>query len=70
MIEVHHDNPVATMVIGAGSAVAGVMSWAADPSVAKALVVAAACGFVGGLMKAAGVWAWNLVRERRNARKQ
>lgn len=58
-----------TMAIGAASAVAGVMSWAADPNVAKALMVAAACGFVGGLMKAAGAWVWHKARECRNKRK-
>lgn len=64
----HHgtDNPWATILL---SMAAGIASWLADPLLWRALAVAAACGFVGGVAKAAGLWAWNKARERRNARK-
>lgn len=66
MMEHHTDNPWATVIV---SMLAGIASWLADPMLWRALAVAAACGFVGGLAKGAGVWAWNKARDRRNARK-
>lgn len=66
MIDAHHDNPIVVVLLSAG---AGLFTWLQDQHVTKAVLVAAACGFVGGVAKAAGVWVWNKVRERRNARK-
>lgn len=66
MTDHHADHPLATILL---SMLAGTATWLADPNVWRALAVAAACGFVGGVMKAAGYWAWNKVRERRNANK-
>lgn len=62
----HPDNPILMMLM---SAAAGVMSWSIDQHLLKALVVAMVCGFVGGLGRAAGLWTWNKVRERRKANK-
>ncbi len=62
MIE-HHDNPLMTIAL---SMALGVASWLVDPTLWRALAVAGACGFVGGVAKAAGFWAWRKVRDRRN----
>ncbi|HMN06916.1 MAG TPA: hypothetical protein PKD45_14440 [Flavobacteriales bacterium] len=66
MMDTHHDNPVVVVLLSAG---AGLFTWLQDQHVTKALLVAMACGFVGGLGKATGLWVWNKVRERRISRK-
>lgn len=66
MMDTHHDNPVVVVLLSAG---AGLLTWLQDQHVTKAVLVAAGCGFVGGLAKGAGVWAWNKVREHHNNRK-
>lgn len=58
----HHDEHITIPL----SILAGTATWIADPNVWRALAVAAACGFVGGVAKAAGFWVWHKVRERRN----
>lgn len=63
----HHHDEHATIAL---SILAGTATWIADPNVWRALAVAAACGFVGGVAKAAGFWAWNKVREHRNKAKK
>lgn len=60
MMDQSNDNPIVVMML---SSMAGLASYAAKPDVMQALLVAALCGFVGGLCKAAGVWAWNRARE-------
>lgn len=60
-------NPWATVVL---SMLAGVLSWLADPVLWKALGVAAACGFAGGVFKAIGFRAWNKVLDRMKQRRQ
>lgn len=63
MTEHHHDHPLVTVAV---SMAAGMATWLTDPNVWRALAVAAAAGFVGGVARAAGVWTWNKVRERRD----
>lgn len=63
MTEHYHDNPLVTIAL---SMALGAATWLADPNVWRALAVAAACGFVGGVARVAGVWAANKVRERHN----
>jgi len=66
MTEHHHDHPIVMIALSIG---AGMLSWLANPDVWQALAVAAACGLVGGVARAAGSWAWNKARERRNGTK-
>lgn len=61
----HHDNPLFTILL---SAAAGMGSWLIEQHVTRALLVAVACGFVGGLAKAAGVWTWE--RAKRASKKR
>lgn len=63
----HHDHPLFTIML---SAAAGMGSWLIEQHVTRALLVAVACGFVGGLAKAAGVWTWGRVRHLRKKRKK
>lgn len=67
MTEHHSDHPVATIVL---SMLAGTATWLADPNVWRAISVAAACGFVGGVARAAGHWAWNKAKDRRNKKRE
>lgn len=66
MTEAHHDHPVITIALSTGL---GLVSWLADPNVWRALAVAAACGFVGGVAKAIGAWTWNEARKRKESRR-
>lgn len=67
MTEPQHDNPLVTIVLSMG---AGIASWLADPNMWRALAVALACGFVGGVGRMAGFWAWNKAKDRRNKKRE
>lgn len=57
-----HSSPVGVMLF---SMWAGLASWLADPNVWRAVAVAALCGFVGGVFKAVGFWAYDSAKRRR-----
>lgn len=66
MTDAAHSNPFVTIALSMGL---GVASWLADPDVYRALAVALACGFIGGVARAAGVAAYNTFKERKGAKK-
>lgn len=55
-----HHSPLGIILL---SMVSGLATWLSDPNVWRAVAVAALCGFVGGVCKAAGLWFWHRTKK-------
>lgn len=55
-----HSSPIAIILLSMAS---GLATWLSDPNVWRAVAVAALCGFVGGVFKAAGLWFWSRTKK-------
>lgn len=63
MTEQHHDHPLVNIML---SSLLGLASWLADPTLWRAVAVAAICGFIGGVAKAVGAWSWRKWRGKKD----
>lgn len=60
MMHGDHSSPIGVILLSMAS---GLATWLTDPNVWRAVAVAALCGFVGGVFKAAGLWFWHRTKK-------